>query len=117
MFSFSYKDRIAFNYILSTGLLISLVFIVIYQSMKYNVNTHINEDIQTEVQKHLEEIEIDRNNTYLIQVDQWRAREHNTVNVNPVFVQFFDSHRASNLRYITTPAILWSAFGLVHTQN
>ncbi len=92
MFSFSYKDRIAFNYILSTGLLISLVFIVIYQSMKYNVNTHINEDIQTEVQKHLEEIEIDRNNTYLIQVDQWRAREHNTVNVNPVFVQFFDSN-------------------------
>ena len=68
MFSFSYKDRIAFNYILSTGLLISVVFIVIYQSMKYNVNTHINEDIQTEVQKHLEEIEIDRNNTYLIQV-------------------------------------------------
>ncbi len=92
MFSFSYKDRIAFNYILSTGLLISVVFIVIYQSMKYNVNTHINEDIQTEVQKHLEEIEIDRNNTYLIQVDQWRAREHNTVNVNPVFVQFFDSN-------------------------
>ncbi len=43
-----------------------------------------------EVAKHLKEIEIDRNNTYLIQVDQWRAREHNTVNVNPVFVQFFD---------------------------
>jgi signal transduction histidine kinase len=43
-----------------------------------------------EVSKHLEEIEIDPNDTYLIQVDQWRAREHNTVNVNPVFVQFFD---------------------------
>ena len=41
-----------------------------------------------EVAKHLKEIEIDHNNTYLIQVDQWRAREHNTVNVNPVFVQF-----------------------------
>ncbi|MFV8343243.1 sensor histidine kinase [Flavobacterium sp. XS2P39] len=90
MFSFSYKNRIAFNYILSTGLLISVVFFVIYQIIDFSVNTHINEDIQMEVEKHLEEIEIDRNNTYLIQVDQWRAREHNTVNVSPVFVQFFD---------------------------
>lgn len=90
MFSFSYKNRIAFNYILSTGLLVSVVFFVIYQIIDFSVNTHINDDIQTEVEKHLEEIEIDRNNTYLIQVDQWRAREHNTVNVNPVFVQFFD---------------------------
>jgi signal transduction histidine kinase len=67
-----------------------VVFFVIYQIIDHSVNTHINDNIQTEVQKHLEEIEIDRNNTYLIQVDQWRAREHNTVNVNPVFVQFFD---------------------------
>ena len=90
MFSLSYKNRIAFNYILSTGLLISIVFFVIYQMIDFSVNTHINDDIQTEVEKHLEEIEIDRNNTYLIQVDQWRAREHNTVNVNPVFIQFLD---------------------------
>lgn len=90
MFSFSFKDRIALHYIISTGLLISVVFFVIYQIIDHSVNTHINEDILDEVSKHLEEIEFDPNNTYLIQVDQWRAREHNTVNVNPVFVQFFD---------------------------
>jgi signal transduction histidine kinase len=90
MFSFSFKDRIALHYIISTGLLISVAFFVIYQIIDHSVNTHINEDIMDEVSKHLEEIEIDPNNTYLIQVDQWRAREHNTVNVNPVFVQFFD---------------------------
>ena len=66
------------------------MFFVIYKIINFSVNNHINDDIQTEVEKHLEEIEIDRNNTYLIQVDQWRAREHNTVNVNPVFVQFLD---------------------------
>ncbi len=70
--------------------MISVVFFVIYKIINFSVNNHINDDIQTEVEKHLEEIEIDRNNTYLIQVDQWRAREHNTVNVNPVFVQFLD---------------------------
>lgn len=90
MLLFSYKNRIAFNYILSTGFLITVVFFVIYQMIDFSVNAHINDDIQLEVEKHLEEIEIDRNNTYLIQVDQWRAREHNTVNVNPVFVQFLD---------------------------
>ena len=70
--------------------MITVVFFVIYQMIDFSVNAHINDDIQLEVEKHLEEIEIDRNNTYLIQVDQWRAREHNTVNVNPVFVQFLD---------------------------
>lgn len=87
---FSFKNRIAFHYIISTGLLISVVFFVIYQIIDHSVNTHINDDIENEVAIHLKEIEIDHNNTYLIQVDQWRAREHNTVNVNPVFVQFFD---------------------------
>jgi signal transduction histidine kinase len=90
MFSFSFKNRIAFHYIISTGLLISVVFFVIYHFIDHSVNAHINDDIMDEVAKHLNEIEIDRNNTYLIQVDQWRAREHNTVNVDPVFVQFFD---------------------------
>jgi signal transduction histidine kinase len=26
-------------------------------------------------------------------VDQWRAREHNTISVNPVFVQFYDNNK------------------------
>ena len=90
MFSFSFKDRIALHYIISTGLLISVAFFVIYHIIDHSVNTHINEDILEEVSIHLEEIEIDRNDTFLIQVDQWREREHNTVIVNPVFVQFFD---------------------------
>ncbi len=90
MLNLSFKNRIAFNYIISTALLIAFVFVIIYQVIHYSVDNHINEDIKDEVKKHLEEIEIDRNDTYLIQVDQWRAREHNTVNVNPVFVQFSD---------------------------
>jgi len=90
MVAFSFKDRIALLYIISTGLLISVVFVVVYQIIDHSVNTHINEDIRDEVQKHLSEIEFDPNETYLIQVDAWREREHNTVTVNPVFVQFFD---------------------------
>ncbi len=70
--------------------MISVVFFGIYQIIDHSVNTHINEDIMNEVHKHLGEIEFDPNETYLIQVDEWREREHNTVDVNPVFVQFLD---------------------------
>jgi len=75
---------------MSSGLIIALVFASIYQIVKFSVDTHINEEINIEVTKHLAEIEIDSNQAYLIQVDQWRAREHTSVDVNPVFVQFLD---------------------------
>jgi signal transduction histidine kinase len=93
MFSLSYKNRIAFNYILSTALLIALVFIVIYQVIHFSVSEQINEGIDEELQKHLDDVTIDTNDTYLIRVDQWRAREHNTISVNPVFVQFYDNNK------------------------
>lgn len=92
-FPFSFKNRIAFNYILSGSFLIALVFIFLYGIVKYYVNEHINEGIQEELKIHLDDVKIDRNYTYLIQVDQWRAREHNTISVNPVFVQFYDNHK------------------------
>lgn len=93
MFSLSYKNRIAFNYILSTALLVAGVFLVIYQVIHYSVDKHIDEEISEEIKKHLDDVAIDSNDTYLIQVDQWRAREHNTISVNPVFVQFYDNNK------------------------
>jgi len=92
-FSFSFKNRIAFNYILSGSILIALVFTFLYSIVKYNVNQHINEGIQEELYKHLDDVTTDTNDTYLIQVDQWRAREHNSISVNPVFVEFYDNHK------------------------
>ncbi len=93
MFSLSYKNRIAFNYILSTALLIAVVFLVIYQVISFSVDQHIDEQINEELQKHLDDVTLDSNDTYLIQVDQWRAREHNSIDVNPVFVEFYDNNK------------------------
>ncbi len=104
MFSFSFKNRIAFNYIVSGAFLIAIVFLFIYNIVKYSVNKHINEEIQEELYKHLDDVSTDVNDTYLIQVDQWRAREHNSISVNPVFVQFYDNNKevidkSPNLKY------------------
>lgn len=93
MLSFSFKNRIAFNYILSSSILIAIVFLSIFTIVKYRVNQHINEEIQEELYKHLDDVSTDSNDTYLIQVDQWRAREHNSISVNPVFVEFYDTNK------------------------
>ena len=92
-FSFSFKNRIAFNYILSGSILIAFVFLFIFYIVRLSVNKHINDEIYIELQKHIDDVKIDSHNTYLIQVDQWAAIEHNTVDINPVFVQFFDTNR------------------------
>ena len=93
MFSFSFKNRIAFNYIVSGSILITIVFLFIYNIVKYSVDNHVNEEIQEELLKHLKDVKIDSSNTYLIQVDQWSAREHNSISVNPVFVEFYDTNK------------------------
>lgn len=93
MLSFSFKNRIAFNYIVSSSILIAIVFLSIFSIVKYSVNQHINEEIQEELYKHLDDVSTDENDTYLIQVDQWRAREHNSISVNPVFVEFYDTNK------------------------
>ena len=93
MFSFSFKNRIAFNYIVGGSVLIAIVFLFIYNIVKFSVNKHVNEEIQEELYKHLDDVSTDSNDTYLIQVDQWRAREHNSISVNPVFVEFYDNNK------------------------
>lgn len=93
MFKLSFKNRIAFNYILSTALLIAFMFVIIYQVILFSVDKHINGEIKFELSKHLDDVKIEINNTYLIQVDQWKGREHNTISIDPVFVQFFDTDK------------------------
>jgi signal transduction histidine kinase len=91
MQQFSFKNRIAFNYIITTALLIFVVFFTIYSIVKLSVYNHLNNDIGKEVKNHLNEIEIKNNAVSLIHLEEWKEREHNTVDVNPVFIQFLDS--------------------------
>ena len=88
----SFRNRIAFNYIITTGLLIFVVFCGIYLIVKFSVFSHINEDIKSEVAKHLSEIEINGNHIGLTHDEEWLEREHSAVAVNPVFVQFYNKN-------------------------
>ncbi|SNR43163.1 HAMP domain-containing sensor histidine kinase [Flavobacterium sp. ov086] len=93
MSQLSFKNRIALNYIITTGLLILVVFSVIYFIVKHTVYSHIDENIKVEIQNHLEEIKQKEGKIILIDQEEWNEREHNTVDVNPVFVEFLDLNK------------------------
>lgn len=93
MLSFSFKNRIAFNYIISGAVLIAFVFLSIFYIVKVSVDKHINDEINFELEKHFKEIKIDTLNNYIIKTDEWVARENNSFNINPVFVQFYDNNK------------------------
>lgn len=88
----SFKNRIASYYIITTALLIFVVFFIIYSIVKLSVYNHLNTDIAKEVKNHLNEIGIKNNTFYLMHAREWEEREHNTVDVNPVFIQFLDKN-------------------------
>lgn len=94
MYQLSFKNRIAFNYIITSAILIFIVFLCIYTVVRYSVYSHVNNNIKSEVKKHLTEIEIKKNHIRIINVEEWREREHNSIDVNPVFVQFMDKDGA-----------------------
>lgn len=88
MFSLSIKNRIAFYYILGTAFLILILFVVVHQIVSITLNKHIDDNIQTEVQKHLSEYQYVDGRIELLYEDEWMEREHNAIDVNPVFVEF-----------------------------
>ncbi|WP_417941618.1 sensor histidine kinase [Flavobacterium sp. RS13.1] len=93
MIQLSFRNRIALNYILITGLLILVVFSAIYLTVKFTVYKHLDENLRIEIENHLKEIKIEDDRFILIDEEEWEEREHNSVDVNPVFVQFLDVNK------------------------
>jgi signal transduction histidine kinase len=86
----SFKNRIASNYMISTALLIFVVFCVIYAIVRFSINIKVNNDIKLEVSKHLKEIEVKENCVLLIREKQWKKIQFNKVEISPAFIQFVD---------------------------
>ena len=86
----SFKNRIASNYLITTALLIFVVFFVIYSIVRFSVYIKVNNDIKNEVTKHLKEIEVKENCVLLIREKQWKKKQFNKVDISPAFIQFVD---------------------------
>jgi len=90
MNSLSLKNRIAFHYILSTALLVFVVFIIIYSIVSYTVNSNVKETINFEVSEYQEKIHFVNGQPKLLDKREWIKQEHNEVAVNPVFLVLTD---------------------------
>ena len=69
-------------------MLIGGVFIIIFFVVKFNVLNHLNKDLQKEVERHSSEIEVKNGIIALKKHKEWMEREHNTVGVDPVLIEF-----------------------------
>ena len=90
MKNFSFRNRIALNYIITTALLIGIVFATIFIVVKISVSGHLNEDLRREADRHSQEVEVKNGTIALKSHKEWMEREHNTVGVDPVFIEFLD---------------------------
>jgi len=89
----SFKNRIAFLYLMSTALLVLFVYVVIYLIVNQSVYSHIDTDISVEVKDLLTEIQVNNGNVMLVDAQEWKEKEHNTLNVNPIYIQILNSKR------------------------
>lgn len=90
MASISFKNRITRYYLLSTALLIFAVFFAVYYSVKVGVYSDIERDLKIEIQSTTEQISITNNSFKISDPEEWEEREHNTLGINPVFIQLMD---------------------------
>ncbi|WP_432671296.1 sensor histidine kinase [Flavobacterium sp. SM2513] len=91
MSTVSFKNRITLYYIVSTALLIFAVFFFVYYSVKVSVYSDIDRDLQLEIETTTEQIVIKAKSFNISDSDEWEEREHNTLGINPVFIQLVDS--------------------------
>lgn len=92
MFPSSFKNRIAFYYLLSTAFIILITFIAIYLVVQHSVTNDINKDISIEIERHQQEVSVQQGNVQLVDEKEWLESEHTEIEINPVFVQIHDRY-------------------------
>lgn len=88
----SFKNRIAFYYMLATATVMASVFLFIFFVVHTVVYRELDNDLAYEAHKHTKEIHIVKDSIIFINKKEWEEREHRVVQVNPVFVQIVDEN-------------------------
>ena len=86
----NFKNRIALYYIIATGLIIAVVFVGILLVVKNTVYANLDSDLNFEVKKHSQEITVNGDTIYFTNKAELEEREHQEVQVNPVFIQIIN---------------------------
>lgn len=88
--SLSFRNRIAFHYMIATAIIMAVVFGTIYFVVQSTVLSHLDDDLFFEAEKHAKDIEIIGDSLCFTNKSEWEQREHHEIQVHPVFVQLID---------------------------
>ncbi len=88
--NFSFKNRIAFYYMIATAGIMAVVFGAIYFAVQGVVMRNLDGDLSFEAEKHTGEIRIAGDSLYFKNKTELEEREHQEIQVNPVFIQLID---------------------------
>ncbi len=86
----SFKNRIALYYMLATALIMAVAFAVVYFVVQGVVYKNIDDDLSFEAEKHTHEIVIVGDSIKIFNRKEWEEKEHQEVQVNPVFIQMLN---------------------------
>ena len=86
----TFKNRIAFNYMVATAIVVATVFAIIYLIVHTTVYYNLDRFLTYEAEKHLGEIVNTHDSILFINKAEWAEREHREVQVQPVFIQLTD---------------------------
>lgn len=87
----SFKNRLAFYYMLATAIIMAVVFSIVYFIVQNTVYQNLDTMLSFEARKHTKEIKIKDNSLYFINKKEWEELEHREVHINPVFIQIIDA--------------------------
>lgn len=90
MATLSFRNRIATYYAISTAALVLVLLVVIVVIVKNGVYRDIDNDLQHEIDDLFTEINVTKKG-FTVEQEEWYEKEHNTLGINPIFIQFTDS--------------------------
>jgi len=98
----TFRNRIALFYSITAALLMLLVFVVIFLIVRNGVYRSLDNNLQKEVNDLYTEITVTPAG-FSVEKEEWHEKEHNTLDINPIFIQFTDRNgqffeRSPNLK-------------------
>uniref|UniRef100_UPI00404B5DC3 sensor histidine kinase n=1 Tax=Fulvivirga sp. TaxID=1931237 RepID=UPI00404B5DC3 len=86
----SFKNRIAFHYMVATAIIMAVAFGAIYFLVQETVLRNLDNDLSYEAERHSGEINIIGDSIQFNNKAEWEEREHREIQVNPIFIQLID---------------------------
>ncbi|UOQ69637.1 sensor histidine kinase [Hymenobacter volaticus] len=85
--TWTFKNRIALYYMLATAALVAAAYLVVFGVVRHQVYADLDAKLRYEAAKHVGEVSIMGPQIRFSHKGEWEEREHQEVQVDPVFVQ------------------------------